>query len=238
MNGSRLTVLFSITTLILLLNSVASRLTPIKKPWKLLDNTILECKVFNGAISKCHVKYEPVNKSTDNTLRVNSFKPTPTKTSTTTTTTTTTPRPIHTTRHGRQRRPNPKKYPGKPHYTTLPKIINPVVYCKCSNVLCKVDRFIGSNLNECNKNNKGLLQNLPNTLKKAAGKVIDGAARLGKKLVKTVVNSVASATKGVIRGGYKLGKKFYSGLKSGYKAVKRLGSKIANIGKSVFNWLF
>lgn len=237
MNGFRLTVLFSITTLILLLNSVASRLIPIKKPRKLLDNTILECKVFNGAISKCHVKYEPVNKSTDNTLRVNSLKPIPT-TSTTTTTTTPTPRPIHTTRHRRQRRPNPKKYPGKPHYTTLPKIINPVVYCKCSNVLCKADRFIGSNLNECNKNNKGLLQNIPNTLKKVAGKVLDGAARLGKKLVNTVVNSVVSATKAVIKGGYKLGKTLYSGLKSGYKAVKSIGSKIANVGKSVFNWFF
>jgi len=108
------------------------------------------------------------------------------------------------------------------------------VYCKCSNVLCKVDRFIGSNLNECNKNNKGLLQNVHNTIKNVAKKVLIGAAHLGN----IVVNTVARATKGVIRGGYKAAKTLYSGLKSGYKAIKRLGSKIANIGKSVFNWLF
>jgi len=167
-------------------------------------------------------------KTTGTTLPENNSKPT-------TKTTLHTIPPLLTTRRPKlQPHSTDRTYPTTTKVTTTRKVsTESVIYCNCSNVLCKIDRFVGSRLYKCKSKRNGILQKItvlkkiPGTIKKVGGKAIDYVSNAGKRLINNVVDKVSNVGKTV----------FNLAVDNSVRYVSNVGKGIFRIGKSLFSWI-
>jgi len=131
----------------------------------------------------------------------------------------------HRNRHHNHLKPKERIQP------TPPRTDYNIVYCECSDFFCKLDKFIGSHLNECNKHKKG---NIPGAMKNGFGKLLHTVG----PLVDPLVNIAVKIVKPVIKVVSKIGKIIYKGFSKAAKAVTSAISSVANVGKKIIGWLF